>query len=72
MVFMNVAVADDPAHSESTKPRLTTSSRPDPRMSASVGRTSESTTSGVSTFAEASSSRSSIWVTEPAPMTFPR
>src|SRR4051795_3335484 len=72
MVFMKVAVADEPAHSESRKPRLTTSRRPDPRMSARVGRTRESTTSGVSTFAEASSSRSSIWVTEPAPMTLPR
>ena len=69
MVFMNVAVADEPAHSDSTKPTLTTSSRPDPRMSASVGRTRESTTSAVSTWAEASSSRSSIWRTEATPMT---
>ena len=57
---MNVAVADDPAHSASRKPRLTTSRRPPARMSFSVGATSESTTFGVTTSAEAASSRSSI------------
>src|SRR3982751_3945565 len=67
MVFMKVAVAEDPAHSASRKPRLTTSARPEPRMSDSVGATRSSTTSGVSTWAAAVTSWSSICRTDPLP-----
>ncbi len=69
---MNVAVAEEPAHSDSRKPRLTTSSRPDPRMSVRVGCTSVCTTVSVRPSEASCTSRSSISVTESCPMNDPR
>jgi hypothetical protein len=69
---MNVAVADEPAHRDSRKPRLSRSRRPEPRMSSRVGATRLSTTPGVSTSADAVRSWSSIWRTDASPISEPR
>ncbi len=47
MVLTKVAVADEPAHSATTKPMLITSARPPCSTSCSIGVTMSSTTCGL-------------------------
>ena len=74
IVFMNVAVADDPAHSDEQEAEADAGrAGPEPRMSSSVGRDQVvDDVGGQHLGRRASSSRSSISRTEASPMTAPR